>query len=58
MFSSWAIAVTAAAAFSALWQKGTVARLILMTMSAFAAWQTLIVYLEALVWRKPPIEPF
>jgi hypothetical protein len=58
MFSAWAVAFTAAIAWDRLWDRGRAARVVSLAMGAYVCWVTLVVYLEALALREPPIEPF
>lgn len=58
MFSSWGIAVTTALAVALLWRRGRSARVVVLAMGGYVCWITLCLYLAALAWRDPPIEPF
>jgi hypothetical protein len=58
MFTVWAIVACAALALVPLWRRGRVARLVTVTMGGYLAWLTLVLFLNALALRKPPIEPF
>lgn len=58
MFSAWAIAVTAAPVVALLWRRGRGGRVVVAGMAGYVAWITLLVWLEAMTLRKPPIEPF
>jgi hypothetical protein len=57
-FAGWAICVASAFAFDAIWRRGPAGRLAVIAMYAFVAWQTAIVWADALFLRKPPAEPF
>jgi hypothetical protein len=58
MFSAWAIAVACALGVSLLWQRGRSARLIAVIMALYVCWLTIGVWIDAMLLRKPPIEPF
>jgi hypothetical protein len=58
MFSAWAIAVAGALGLAQLWRRGRGARTITVAMALYVGWLTLVVFVEALALRKPPIEPF
>ncbi len=57
-FAGWAVCVASAFAFDALWRRGLVARTVVVAMYAFIAWQTAVVWADALFLRLPPPEPF
>jgi hypothetical protein len=58
MFSAWAIAAAGAWGFWLLWQRGHVGRVAVVAMLGYAAWIALGVWLDAMLLRQPPIEPF
>jgi hypothetical protein len=58
MFSAWAIAVAGALGLAQLWRRGRGARTITVAMALYVGWLTIIMFVEALALRKPPIEPF
>ncbi len=58
MFSAWAIAVAAAPTVALLWRRGYGGRIAVITMAAYVAWVSIVVWLDAMTLRKPPIEPF
>lgn len=58
MFSAWAIAVGAGVGFAWLWRRGLAGRVAAVAMGGFVCWQTLVLYLYAMVFNQPPIEPF
>jgi hypothetical protein len=58
MFSAWAIAVAGALGLAQLWRRGRGAQAITIAMALYVGWLTLVMFLEALALRKPPIEPF
>jgi len=57
-FAGWAICVASAFVFEALWRRGLAARAVVVSMYAFIAWQTAVVWADALFLRLPPPEPF
>ncbi|MEI7645456.1 MAG: hypothetical protein WCJ55_14380 [Chloroflexales bacterium] len=57
-FAGWAICVASAFVFTALWRRGQAARVVVIAMYAFIAWQTAVVWADALFLRLPPPEPF
>jgi hypothetical protein len=58
MFSAWALAVAGSYGFLVLWRRGRAARPVMVAMLAYVCWITLELWTEAMVLRKPPIEPF
>ncbi|MEI8307741.1 MAG: hypothetical protein WCF99_11835 [Chloroflexales bacterium] len=50
--------MASAFAFDALWRRGLVARTVVVAMYVFIAWQTAVVWADALFLRLPPPEPF
>jgi hypothetical protein len=58
MFSAWAIAVAGALGLAQLWRRGRAAQLITVVMALYVSWLTIVLFVEALALRKPPIEPF
>lgn len=58
MFSTWAICVAAALGLSLLWRHGRSAKLVTVAMAGFVIWQTIVVWIDAMALRDPPIEPF
>jgi hypothetical protein len=58
MFSAWAIAVAGALGLAQLWRRGRGAKLISLAMALYVGWLTIVLFVEALVLRQPPIEPF
>ncbi|NNJ09981.1 hypothetical protein EKD04_006555 [Chloroflexales bacterium ZM16-3] len=57
-FAGWAICVASAFALNALWRRGMAGRLAVVAMYGFIAWQTAVVWADALFLRLPPTEPF
>jgi hypothetical protein len=57
-FAAWAVAVAGALGVAQWWRRGLAARLSLAAMAGFVGWVTLEVWLHAMVWRLPPVEPF
>jgi hypothetical protein len=58
MFSAWAIAVAGALGLAQLWRRGRGAQTITVAMALYVGWLTIVMFVEALALRKPPIEPF
>jgi hypothetical protein len=58
MFSAWTIAMAGALGLAQLWRRGRGARLITVAMALYVGWLTILMFVEALALRKPPIEPF
>jgi hypothetical protein len=58
MFSAWAIAVAGALGLAWFWRRGRGARVVTVAMALYVGWLTLVMFIEALALRKPPIEPF
>ncbi len=57
-FAAWAVAVAAAMGLALFWRRGHAARLVSFAMAAYVIWITMIVWIEALTQRLPPVEPF
>lgn len=58
MFSAWAVAVGAAVTARLLWRSGRVGRLIVLAMGGVVLWNTVLLWLEPMIWRMRPPEPF
>lgn len=58
MFSAWAICVAGAVGFALLWRHGHSARVVAVTIAGYVCWQTIIVWVDAMFLRDPPVEPF
>jgi hypothetical protein len=58
MFSAWAVAVAGAWGLWLLWQRGRVGRVAAVAMMGYVGWQALVVWMNAMALRLPPIEPF
>jgi hypothetical protein len=58
MFSSWAIAAAGAWGLWLLWRHGRAARVVALAMAAYVTWITIEVWMNAMLLRLPPIEPF
>lgn len=58
MFASWAIAVAAAPVLLWLWQRGRAGRMVSLGMAGYVCWNTLLILIDAMALRQPPIEPF
>lgn len=58
LFATWAICVTSAIAFSLLWRYGRSARLVSLAMAGYVCWLTIVVWIDAMALRDPPVEPF
>jgi hypothetical protein len=58
MFSAWVFAVASAPAFVWLWRRGRAGRWTVYAMAGYILWITVVVWLEAMTMRLPPIEPF
>ena len=58
MFSAWAVAVVGALGFWMLWQRGRSARVIVIAMASYVCWIAMMIWLEAMTLRQPPVEPF
>ncbi len=58
MFSAWAVAIGAALAARSLWGCGHAGRVVVATMGGFVVWNTLVFWLEPMLWRIRPPEPF
>lgn len=57
-FAGWAICVASAFAFNLLWKRGPAGRMMVIMMYSFVAWQTVVIWADALFLRLPPPEPF
>lgn len=57
-FAGWAVAVAGALGYTYLLGRGRVARLVSLAMALYVGWITATIYIEAMLLRKPPIEPF
>lgn len=57
-FAAWAIAVGSGLAFWRFGQRGRAGRVIVWAMALYALWISVVVFIDALTMRKPPIEPF
>jgi hypothetical protein len=58
LFATWAICVTSAIAFALLWRYGRSARLVSLAMAGYVCWMTIVVWIDAMALRDPPVEPF
>ncbi|NJO07089.1 MAG: hypothetical protein HC876_17115 [Chloroflexaceae bacterium] len=58
MFSSWGIFVAAAVGVLLLWRRGRSARLVSLAMAGYVCWITIVIWMDAMTLRLPPIEPF
>lgn len=58
MFSSWGIFVAAALATLPLWRRGWAAQGVVVAMFGYVAWVMVVVWMNAMLLRLPPIEPF
>lgn len=58
LFATWAICVSATIGFSWLWRRGRSARVVSIVMAGYVGWVTLGVWIDAMVFRKAPVEPF
>lgn len=58
MFSAWVIAAASAPAFVWLWRRGRAGRAVALGAAGYVLWITLVVWIEAMTMRLPPIEPF
>jgi hypothetical protein len=58
MFCAWAMAVGGALAFRLVWRCGWAGRVVVWTMGGFIAWNTLVYWVEPMLWRIRPPEPF
>lgn len=57
-FAGWAIAVGCAIGLAYFWRRGRTARLVSLLMLAYVSWLSVIVWIDAMALRLPPIEPF
>jgi hypothetical protein len=57
-FATWAIAITGACVFLALWRRGRSARLVTLAIAAYVVWIAALVFIQAMALNIPPIEPF
>lgn len=57
-FAGWAICVASAFALDALWRRGRAGRATVVLIYMFVAWQTAVVWADAMFLRLPPPEPF
>ncbi|NJO82419.1 MAG: hypothetical protein HC828_06075 [Blastochloris sp.] len=53
-FATWAIALTGAAAFLALWRRGRVARLVTLAIAAYIIWIAILVFVQAMALNIHP----
>ncbi len=58
MFIAWVVALGAALAVEALWQRGWAGRLLVVLMGAFTLANTAWFWLAPMLWRVRPPEPF
>lgn len=58
LFATWGICVTAALTCSLLWRYGRSARLVALAMTGYVCWMTILVWIDAMALRDPPVEPF
>ncbi len=58
MFSAWAIAIGAAVTIHVLWRYGRAGRIVVLSMAGFMFWNTAMIWLQPLIWRIRPPEPF
>jgi hypothetical protein len=57
-FMTWGVALTCALTLPALWRRGWGGRVVLLAMAGYVCWVTLVVWIDAMALRLPPIEPF
>lgn len=58
MFSAWAVAIGAAIAFRYIWHCGRAGRIMVIAMLGYVGWNTFVFWLEPMLWRIRPPEPF
>lgn len=57
-FAAWAIAVAGGAGLLLWWRRGPAARIAALAMAGYVCWITIMIFIEAMTQRLPPIEPF
>jgi hypothetical protein len=57
-FTACAVAVGAAPALLALWQRGGAGRLLTLAVAGYTLWIAAVLWIAPLVWRVRPPEPF
>ncbi|NJN68071.1 MAG: hypothetical protein HC884_15855, partial [Chloroflexaceae bacterium] len=57
-FSAWAVSIGAALAFRLVWRSGRAGQLAALAMAGFVGWNTITFWIEPMLWRTRPPEPF